>query len=149
MKHVIEAGKKTEHFKMADQFGEEFSSAGKKFLLSFHPLAWTGICTQQMQNLDRMHEKFEEKGVLPLGVSVDAAPCKKAWTESMGLKKLRLLCDFWPHGELAKAMEIFIEESGISGRGNVIIAADGTVEWSKVYQLSELPDFEEVLASLK
>lgn len=154
MKRVIESGEKIKHFKMADQFGKEFSSEaaakeGKKILLSFHPLAWTGICTQQMEALDKLHEKFEAKGVIPLGVSVDAAPTKKAWGESMGIKKLRMLCDFWPHGALAKAMEIFIEDNGTSGRGNVVIGTDGTVEWSKVYQLSEMPDFEEVLANLK
>ena len=148
---VIAAGKEAPAFSAPDQFGEEISSAafaGKKILLSFHPLAWTGICTQQMQALDGLHDRFTELDVVPIGVSVDAAPCKKAWTESMGLKKLRLLCDFWPHGKVAADMGIFIEKNGTSGRGNVLIE-NGRVIWSKANRLSELPDFEEILSFLK
>ncbi len=144
---VIAVGKAAPAFNATDQFGDALSIAafsGKKILLSFHPLAWTGICTQQMQALDRLYDEFTARGVVPIGVSVDAAPCKKAWTESMGLKHLRLLCDFWPHGKVATDMGIFIEKNGTSGRGNVLIENDRVI-WSKANRLSELPDFQEIL----
>ena len=151
MHEAIEIGKKMKAFTLPDQFGEEtqIPIAGKKILLSFHPLAWTGICTKQMEKLDEMYDEFVKLGVVPFGVSVDAAPCKKAWGESMGTKHLKMLCDFWPHGALADELSIFIEKNGTSGRGNIIIDENGKAEWTKVYKLSEMPDFDEVLNYLK
>ena len=151
MREAIKVGEKMKPFTLKDQYGEEIHIPvqGKRTLLSFHPLAWTGICTQQMQKLDELYDAFTMHGVIPFGVSVDAAPGKKAWSESMQLKKLKLLCDFWPHGALAEALVIFIEKNGTSGRGNILVGADGKVEWVKVYKLSEMPDFDELLHYLK
>lgn len=151
MREAIAIGEATKAFTLKDQFGEEIQVPirGKKTLLSFHPLAWTGICTQQMQKLDELHDDFTVRGVIPLGVSVDAVPCKKAWGESMGVKKLKMLCDFWPHGAFAEALSIFIDKNGTSGRGNILIDANGRAEWVKVYKLSEMPDFGELLDYLK
>jgi peroxiredoxin len=151
---VIEVGKEAPAFAAPDQFGEQVSSAsfageqGKKILLSFHPLAWTGICTKQMQTLDKLHDRLTALGVVPFGVSVDPAPCKKAWGESMGIAQLRMICDFWPHGKIAQDMGIFIEKNGTSGRGNILIE-NGSVIWSKANRLSEFPDFDEILAFLE
>ena len=151
MREAIEIGAKMKEFKLSDQFGEETAVPvkGKKTLFSFHPLAWTGICTKQMEKLDELYDEFTKLGVVPFGVSVDAAPCKKAWGESMKTKNLKMLCDFWPHGALAQELEIFIEKNGTSGRGNIIVDENGKVVWTKVYKLSEMPDFEEVLNYLK
>lgn len=151
MREAIEVGGTVKPVKLADQFGDEVEIPvkGKKTLLSFHPLAWTGICTQQMEKLDEMYGQFEELGVIPFGISVDSSPCKKAWSESMKLKHLKMLSDFWPHGAVAEALDIFIDKNGFSGRGNIIIDENGKVEWVKVYKLSEMPDFEEVLSYLK
>lgn len=151
MKEAIEIGSKVNTFTLSDQFGEvvEIPVKGKKTLLSFHPLAWTGICTQQMEKLEEMYEEFAALGTIAFGLSVDAAPCKKAWGESMKVKRLKMLSDFWPHGAFAQAMDIFIDKNGTSGRGNIIIDENGIVEWTKIYRLSEMPDFDEVLGYLK
>lgn len=67
----------------------------------------------------------------------------------MGLKKLRILADFWPHGEVARKYGLFREKDGISERANVIIDENGRIAFVKVYPLGELPDLNEVLAVLK
>ena len=41
---------------------------------------------------------FETLNTMPFGVSIDSAPSKLAWGESLGIKDLRMLADFWPHG---------------------------------------------------
>ncbi|MBN1277923.1 MAG: redoxin domain-containing protein, partial [Deltaproteobacteria bacterium] len=74
---------------------------GKKVLLSFHPLAWTDICARQMLSLEANFEAFETLNTVPLGLSVDSVPSKKAWAKSLGIEKVNLLADFWPHGEIA------------------------------------------------
>jgi peroxiredoxin len=121
---------------------------GKKVLLSWHPLAWTGVCTDQMRSLEYNYAKFEALNTVPLGLSVDPSASKKAWAAVLGIQKTKLLCDFWPHGKVAQDYSIFIEEYGMSGRGNIIIDEQGIVRWVKVYSLSLLPDINEVLQAL-
>jgi len=140
-----------EGFVLKDQEGEEVSLKelrGKTVLLSFHPLAWTGICTKQMKALEEAMDRFDSMGVVPLGISVDAVPSKKAWADDMGLKRLRILSDFWPHGEVARSADIFIEKLGFSGRGNIALDGDGRVIMRRIYEIKELPDLEEVLSEL-
>lgn len=121
---------------------------GKKVLLSWHPLAWTGVCLDQMRSLEVNLEKFESLNTVPLGMSVDTAPSKKAWAAVTNMKDIRLLSDFWPHGKVAQDYGIFIDESGISERANIIIDESGVVRWVKVYPISQLPDINEVLQVL-
>ena len=122
---------------------EEFR--GKKVLLSFHPLAFTGVCIDQMRQLERRYQEFEEKGVVPLGISVDPTPAKSVWAKSLMLEKLDILSDFHPLGEVARAYGLFLSDKGISGRANVLIDETGKVYWTKQYDIPELPDFDEVL----
>jgi len=145
-------GEKIDNFILPDQDENEVSLKdfkGKKVLLSFHPLAWTGVCTKQMEALDNNYSTFDENNTVPLGLSVDPVPSKKAWAEDMGLSNLKILADFWPHGDLAKDLGIFIEESGISARVNILLDEEGKVKWFKVYDIPQLPDIDEVLEEVK
>lgn len=139
-------------FTLKDQDGKNIKLSeqrGKRVLLSFHPLAWTGVCTQQMQAIEDNYAVFESLNTLPLGMSVDPAPSKKAWAEHHGWKKIRLPSDFWPHGEVASLFNIFRQKNGFSERANVIIDEKGVITFFKTYPLSQLPDISEVIATLK
>ncbi len=148
---VMEVGEKAPDFVLKDQNGKEFRLSdfrGKKVLLSFHPLAWTGICEKQMKALEKDYERFEGLNVVPVGISVDSVPTKKAWAEHMGLKKLRILSDFWPHGGVAKLYDLFREKEGFSERANVLIDEGEKVAFFRVYPIMEVPDLEEVFGFL-
>ncbi|WP_367884294.1 redoxin domain-containing protein [Thermococcus sp. JCM 11816] len=84
----MKVGETALDFVLKDQDGKEFRLSdfrGKRVLLSFHPLAWTGICEKQMKALEENYERFEELNVVPVGISVDPpVPSKKAWAEHMG-----------------------------------------------------------------
>lgn len=121
---------------------------GKKVLLSWHPLAWTAVCTDQMRSLEVNWEKFQELNTVPLGLSVDPVPSKKAWSAVIAIKNVSLPSDFWPHGKVAQDYGIFIEKSGTSERANIIIDEAGIVRWVKVYPIKQLPDINEVLEVL-
>ena len=123
--------------------------AGKKLLLSFHPLAWTEVCAKQMQSLESNVDVFASLNTVPLGLSVDAVPCKKAWAKTLGIEKVDLLADFWPHGGLAAKLGLFIDKFGFSRRANVILDEDRKAVFVKVYPIRELPDIREVLDFLK
>ncbi|SHH56452.1 Peroxiredoxin [Sporobacter termitidis DSM 10068] len=121
---------------------------GKKVLLSWHPAAWTGVCTDQMRSLEVNYEKFQTLNTVPFGLSCDPSACKKAWAAVLSIGDVALLSDFWPHGKVARNYGIFIDEFGMSQRANIIIDEAGIVKWVKIYGLSEMPDIDEVLQVL-
>ena len=121
---------------------------GKRVLLSFHPLAWTKVCADHMLSLEANYEALAKRDTVALGVSVDSVPCKKAWAKSLGIEQTPLLCDFWPHGELAQSLELFLAEGGTSERANVILNQDSEIIFKKIYPMSEVPDMGEILAFL-
>lgn len=151
MENIIKAGEKAPNFTLKDQSGADIALSdfhGKKVLLSWHPLAWTSVCTDQMRDLERNYKRFEEKGVVVLGMSVDSAPSKSAWAKILLLNNVRILADFHPLGKVAKAYGVFSEEYGASKRVNVLIDEKGIVSWVKKYEIRTLPDVEEVIAQL-
>ncbi len=63
----------------------------------------------------------------------------------MKITKTDLLADFWPHGDIAKKYDIFIEKAGISGRANFLIDEEGKIIFIKIYAIPEVPDIEEII----
>src|SRR4030042_6811577 len=149
---MIQIGVKAPDFTLQDQNGKPFhlvEQAGKKVLLSFHPLAWTGVCRDQMLSLENSFERFSRLNTVAAGLSIDSVPSKKAWADAIGLKKTRILADFWPHGGVAKMYDLFREKDGFSQRANVIIDESQIVIFAKTYPVSQLPDIEEIIRFLE
>jgi peroxiredoxin len=145
-------GKKAKDFALRDQDGKKFRLSkfrGKRVLLSFHPLAWTGVCARQMKSLERNSRKFDSLNTVAVGLSVDSVPCKGAWAKSLKIKKTRLLADFWPHGAVAKKYGIFRNKGGISERANVLVDEKGKIAFVKVYPIRQLPKISEIIKFLK
>ena len=145
-------GDKAKGFSLLDQNSKEFKLSkfrGKRVLLSFHPLAWTSVCAEQMKSLEKNKKAFDSLNTIAVGVSTDTVPSKKAWAESLGIKNTRLLSDFWPHGKVVRAYGLFWKDDGISDRANVIIDEKGTVAFIKVYPIGKLPNIDEILDVLR
>lgn len=148
---AIQVGVKAPDFNLQDGFGKEIRLSdyrGKQVLLSWHPLAWTGVCTDQMRALEVHFNDFAAKNTVAIGLSVDAAPGKKAWATALAIENTPLVSDFWPQGKVAQDYGVLMTNHGCSGRVNVLVDAQGIVKWVKVYNLGELPDIDEVLAAL-
>lgn len=144
----LKVGDRAKNFSLLDQNKKEFTLKafkGKRVLLSFHPLAWTSVCSEQMKSLEKNKLAFDSLNTVAVGVSIDTVPSKKAWAESLGITNTRLLSDFWPHGKVAKAYGIFLKDDGISGRSNIIVDENGTIRLFKNYPLGQLPDIQEIL----
>lgn len=149
---TVKAGDKAPDFVLKDQNGNKVQLSdftGKKVILSFHPLAWTTVCAEQMKSLEENFQVFETVNTVANGISVDSVPSKKAWADHLRVKKTRLLSDFWPHGAVAKTYSIFREENGFSERANIVINEQQEVIFAKVYPISQLPDIEEIITVLK
>jgi peroxiredoxin len=148
----LKIGDKAPDFTLKNQGGQEVSLSslkGKKVLLSFHPLAWTGVCAVQMKSLDIKNEELSKLNTVALGLSVDTVPSKKEWADFLELEHTDILADFWPHGGVAQKYDLFIEKLGFSGRANILIDEKGIIEWYRIYEMSEIPDLEEVIRHLK
>lgn len=139
-------------FSLPDQNKDEFrlqSYRGKRVLLSYHPLAWTTVCSKQMSSLEDYWDEFVKLNTVAVGISVDTVPSKKVWAKSLGIQGTRLLSDFWPHGEVSRSHAVFREKEGVSERANIIVDERGRLAFSKVYPMKELPDIEEILKFLR
>jgi len=152
MENKLKVGDKAKNFSLADQNDKEFTLAGlkgKKVLLSFHPLAWTPVCSKQMKSLEDNKSVFDSLNTIAVGVSIDTVPSKKAWADSLGIKNTRLLSDFWPHGKVAILYGIFRNKDGFSERANIIVDEKQKIAFFKVYKLGELPNIQEVIDALR
>jgi peroxiredoxin len=145
---LIKAQDPAVNFSLKDQLDKTFDlfeQSGKRVLLSFHPLAWTAFCAGQMKSLEDNAEKFAALNTVPVGISVDSIPCKKAWAESLAITRTPLLCDFWPHGKVAQDYGLFRDANGFSERANVIIDTKMNVAFVRVYPVHSVPDITEVI----
>ena len=145
---MVRVGEKLPRVTLIDHHGVAFDSVqvkDKRLLLSFHPLAWTTICSKQMKALEKNIEAFKKAKTVAVGISVDSVPCKTAWGKKIKVEHTRMLSDFWPHGGLAEQLGIFRAENGFSQRANIIADSAGTVIFVKIYPIRELPDFQEIL----
>jgi peroxiredoxin len=152
MAERIKVGDRYRDFSLKDQYGRIFrlsDQSGRRLLLSFHPLAWTPVCADQMRSLEENKGALDAQNTLAVGISVDSVPCKKAWAESLGIKNTRLLADFWPHGGLAKTYGLFRENDGFSERSNILVDEKGRLAFVKVYEIGKLPSMEEIIEAIK
>ena len=148
---MIKKGEKAPNFKLKDQNGKEVRLSdykGKKVLLSFHPLAWTGVCAKQMQSLEKNNKAFKKLKTEALGINVDPVPSKAAWAKSLKIKKTKLLSDFWPHGKTAQDYGIFNKSKGFALRVNIVINEKGQVTFVKKYPIPQVPDIKEIIKVL-
>jgi len=148
----LKIGDQAPEFVLPDQNGtptdiNEFDC--QNVLLSFHPLAFTGVCEIQMRTLELKKKELEELNTVALGISVDSMYAKKAWADSINVKETKLVADFWPHGDVAKKYEQFIEKAGVSGRANILLNHKHEIVWIKRYEITEVPDIEEVIKEIK
>ncbi|GGP85249.1 peroxiredoxin [Streptosporangium pseudovulgare] len=150
---AVEVGSPAPDFELKDQHGTPVKLSdhrGKKVVLIFYPLAFSGICHGELCALRDEFIATAPEDVQVLTVSVDSVFTHRAWADQEGYT-FPLLSDFWPHGQVAQAYGVFDEEKGLATRGTFIIDGDGIVRWSVVNPIPEARDIAEyrkVLAEL-
>ena len=129
---VIAAGEAAPDFTLRDQDGEEVSLSdyrGRRVLFVFYPFDFSSVCSDQLSVYQEVKPELEEKGVELVGISVDHIHAHRAFREKLGIDT-RLLADFEPKGEVAKAYGSYFEPAGMANRTLVLVDPDGRVEWS-------------------
>jgi peroxiredoxin len=129
---MIAVGDQAPDFTLRDQDGEKVSLSeyrGRKVLLIFYPGDFSPVCGDQLSIYQEVKPEIEAKGVELLGISVDSFFAHKAFQEKLGIDT-RLLSDFEPKGEVARAYGSYVEKMGFANRTLVLVDEDGKVAWA-------------------
>ena len=105
-------------------------------LLVFHPFAFTQVCEDEARDLQDNLQSFRDAETEIVFVSCDPSAARQAWKKELGAE-YTFASDFWPHGAVAKAYDVFNEATGAPVRGTFLIDKDGIVIWSLVKEADE------------
>jgi peroxiredoxin len=130
--------------KLSDNFGR------KKTVLLFFPLAYTGVCTQEMCDQTSGLGEYEQLGADVIGISVDSPFTQEAWAKANKIG-ITLVSDL--NKTTTKAYDVlFPMLAGIgdtSARAAFVIGPDGVVKYAEQTATpKDLPDFAAVKAAL-
>ena len=148
----LQIGGPAPDFTLRDQFGQHISLASfrgsKAVAIFFYPFAFSGICTGEMSGIrDRLAE-FMTFDTEVLAISCDPVYSLRAFADSDGLN-FSLLSDFWPHGAVASAYDVFNEQAGCARRSSYVIDKEGLVRWSVHNAMPDGRDLGEHLRQLQ
>jgi len=139
-------------FTLRDQFGQDVTLSSyrgsKAVAIMFYPYAFSGVCTGELTEIRSRLDEFITFDSDILAISCDPWPAVRAFADADGLN-FPLLSDFWPHGEVARAYEVFDEARGCALRSSYVVDRHGVVCWSVHNPTSQGRDLNEVLAQLR
>ena len=130
--------------KLSDNFGK------KKTVLLFFPLAYTGVCTQEMCDQTSGLAEYEQLGASVIGISVDSPVTQEAWAKANNIG-ITLVSDL--NKDTTKAYGVlFPMLAGIgdtAARAAFVIGSDGVVKYAEQTATpKDLPNFAAVKAAL-
>ena len=128
-------------FKLSEQ-------RGKNVVLVFFPSAFSGVCSQQMPQVQQEKVKLGDGDTVIAGVSVDGMWAQQAWAHQLGID-FPLLADFYPHGGVSEKYGV-LHAAGVAERAIVGIDKEGVVRYIDVSPaFTQIPDTGACLDALK
>jgi len=137
-------GEDLKDIKLSDNFGK------KKTVLLFFPLAFTGVCTQELCDITAGLGAYSALNADVIGISVDSPFAQEAWAQQSKIG-IRLGSDL--NKATTKAYDVvFPNLAGIgdtSARAAFVIDKAGVVQYAEQTPTpKDLPNFEAVKATL-
>ncbi|MGV0635297.1 peroxiredoxin [Mycolicibacillus trivialis] len=111
----------------------------KNVLLVFFPLAFTGICQGELDEIRDHLPRYENDDRAVLAISVGPPPTHKVWAADSGFL-FPVLSDFWPHGAVSQAYGVFNDETGFANRGTFLVDRGGIIRFAEMKQPGEARD---------
>ncbi|TPG37104.1 peroxiredoxin [Mycolicibacterium hodleri] len=140
---MLDVGAVAPDFTLKDQDGRPVTLSAvlgaKDVLLVFFPLAFTGICQRELDEVQNHLEDYANDATQTLAISVGPPPTHKVWAKQSGFT-FPVLSDFWPHGAVAQAYGVFNEAAGFANRGTFVIDRSGVVRWAEAKEPGEPRD---------
>ncbi|TFV60524.1 peroxiredoxin [Mycobacterium sp. PS03-16] len=151
---MLEPGTQAPDFTLKDQNGRTVTLSAfrgaKNVVLVFYPLAFTGICQGELDEIRDHLPRYVNDDTATLAVSVGPPPTHKVWATQSGFT-FPLLSDFWPHGAVAQAYGVFNADAGFPNRGTFVIDRAGVIRFAEMKQPGEPRDqavWRDALAAL-
>jgi peroxiredoxin len=139
-------------FTLRDQFGQDVSLSSyrdrKAVAILFFPFAFTGVCAGEMAGIRDRLADFLTFDTEVLAISCDPVYALRAFADQDGLN-FPLLSDFWPHGEVTRAYDVFDEGTGSPLRSSYVVDKAGNLVWSVHNPDPVGRDLDEHLAQLR
>jgi peroxiredoxin len=140
---VLDIGTEAPDFTLRDQNQQAVTLSNfrdvKDVLLVFFPLAFTGICQGELDEIRDHLPDYENDDTATLAISVGPPPTHKVWAIQSGFT-FPVLSDFWPHGAVAAAYGVFNDAAGIANRGTFVVDRRGVIRFAEMKQPGEARD---------
>jgi peroxiredoxin len=150
--NALQLGDLAPDFTLRDQFGQHVTLSefrGKKAVaIFFYPFAFSGVCTGELSGIRDRLDEFLTFDTEIIGISCDPIYATRAFSDSDGLN-FPLLSDYWPHGEVTKAYDVFDDDRGCPRRSSFVLDREGLVRWTVHNEKSEARDLDEHLVQLR
>jgi len=147
----LQIGGPAPDFTLRDQFGADVTlsdfHAKKAVAIFFFPFAFSGVCTGEMSGLRDRLDEFVTFDTEVLAISCDPVYAIRQFADTDRLN-FPVLSDFWPHGEVAKAYDVFNDRTGAPLRSSYIIDKSGVVRWAVHNANADGRDLDEHLRQL-
>ncbi len=148
----LQVGDLAPDFTLRDQFGQDVTLSdfrgSKAVALFFYPFAFSGVCKGELSGIRERLAEFLTFDTEVLALSCDPTYALRAFADDDGLN-FPLLSDFWPHGEVSKAYEVFDETRGCSRRSTYVVDKEGRIAWAVHNAMAEGRDLGEHLRELQ
>jgi peroxiredoxin (alkyl hydroperoxide reductase subunit C) len=132
---VLPPGTEAPDFTLKDQNGLSVTLSGfrgdKNVLLVFFPLAFTAICQGELNEIRDHQSRYVNDDTATLAVSVGPPPTHKVWAAESKFD-FPVLSDFWPHGEVAAAYDVFNGAAGFANRGTFVVDRSGIIRFAEM-----------------
>ena len=129
------------------------SHRGKNVVLLFYALDFSPVCSSELPSFQAQLARLSEQNAAVVGISTDSFFSHIAFQKSLGGLSFPLAADRWPYAETAQAYGLFPatkhQFGGVNDRAVFIVDKNGKIAWSKVYELADAPDVNEILDELK
>jgi peroxiredoxin (alkyl hydroperoxide reductase subunit C) len=139
----LRVGDRAPDFTLKDQNNQVWTlsefQGNRHVLVVFYPLAFSSICTGELDQVQASLAEFQNSTVQVLGVSVDSVYTLRAWSDQRGYD-FPLLSDFWPHGKVAQHYGVFNDKAGFANRGTFLVDTHGVIRFAEAKQPGEARD---------
>lgn len=152
---TVEVGQEAPDFTLKNTDMEDVTLSSfrgdKNVVLLFVPLAFTGVCTQEMCSVRDNLNAYANLDAEVFGVSVDSPFSQKAWKAQEGLN-FALLSDF--NREVVQAYGASYGNSfpfhGVAKRSAFVVDKAGIVQYAEILdKASDLPNFDKINETLQ
>jgi len=131
--------------KLSDHFDK------KNTVLLFFPLAFTGVCTQEMCDLSAGLNAYESLNAAVVGISVDSPFSQEAWAQKEGIK-VCLASDL--NKKTAEAYGVLLPDliglGAVSARAAFVVDKAGVIRYAEqTATVKDLPNFAAIKAVLE